>query len=192
VRVLRHAHNRGVGGALKTGYRAAFAAGADAVVVMGGDAQMHPNDLPALLEPVLSGTADYSKGDRLSHPEARARMPLTRFIGNHALSLLTRWCTGLSVRDSQCGYTVLSRQAGARVALDALWEGYGYPNDLIAALAREGLAVRDVVVRPIYADESSGIRLRHALLVIPFLLLRALARRLTWPLIRTDRLENAP
>src|SRR5688500_3324543 len=93
VRALRHASNRGVGGALKTGYRAAFSAGADAVAVMAGDNQMHAEDLPALLAPVLSGEADYAKGDRLSHAD-RGRMPVARFIGNHVLSALTRWCTG--------------------------------------------------------------------------------------------------
>jgi glycosyltransferase involved in cell wall biosynthesis len=180
VRVLRHDHNRGVGGALKTGYGAAFAAGADAVVVMAGDAQMHADDLPALLAPVLSGEADYAKGDRLSHAEARSRMPITRLIGNHVLSLLTRLCTGVRTHDSQCGYTVLGRKAASRLELDALWDGYGYPNDLIAELGRKSLVVRDVVVRPVYADEVSGIGLRHALIVIPFLLARALARRFAW------------
>jgi len=190
VRVLRHPLNRGVGGAIKTGYQAAFAAGADAVAVMAGDAQMHADDLPELLAPVLAGEADYAKGDRLSHAQVRARMPSSRFIGNHVLSLLTRWCTGARVRDSQCGYTVLGRTAAARIELDALWEGYGYPNDLIALLARKGLVVVDVVVRPVYADEISGIGLRHALVVIPFLLLRALARRAVWLQPREGRLEN--
>ena len=195
VRVVRHQLNRGVGGALKTGYRAAFNAGADAVAVMAGDNQMHADDLPALLAPVISGEADYTKGDRLSHADVRGRMPLTRFVGNHVLSLLTRWCTGVRVRDSQCGYTVLGRKAALSLALDTLWEGYGYPNDLIAALARSGFVVRDVVVRPVYADEISGIGLRHALVVIPFLLLRALARRFTWLGVRDGereegRLEN--
>lgn len=193
VRVLSHAQNRGVGGALKTGYRAAFSAGADAVAVMAGDNQMHADDLPALLAPVLAGEADYAKGDRLSHV-ARGRMPLTRYVGNHVLSAMTRVCTGVRVRDSQCGYTVLGRRAAQRVSLDGLWEGYGYPNDLIAALARSGCVVRDVVVQPIYADEISGIGLRHALVVIPFLLLRALARRVTWLGLRGEaregRLEN--
>src|SRR5262245_32035089 len=85
VRVLSHSRNRGVGGALKTGYRAAFSAGADAVAVMAGDNQMHPGDLPALLAPVLAGEADYTKGDRLSHAD-RGRMPVMRFLGNHVLS----------------------------------------------------------------------------------------------------------
>jgi hypothetical protein len=41
--------------------------------------------------------------------------------------------------------------------------------------------VRDVVVRPVYADERSGIGLRHALFVVPFVLLRALSRRVLAP-----------
>jgi glycosyltransferase involved in cell wall biosynthesis len=177
VQVLRHPNNRGVGAALKTGYARAFEAGADVVAVMAGDGQMDPDDLPALLQPVLSGAADYAKGDRLSHPDVRARMPLPRFVGNHLLSALTRVCVGARVRDSQCGYTALGRRALARVRMHELWNGYGYPNDLLGLLCAGGAPVRDIVVRPIYGSERSGIGLRHALLVIPFLLARAWLRR---------------
>lgn len=177
VEVVRHVRNRGVGAALGTGYGFALAAGMDAVAVMAGDAQMHPDDLLALLAPVLNGEVDYAKGDRLSHPEVRARMPWTRLLGNCALSVLTRAAIGLSVRDSQCGYTVLGRRALERLPLYALWRGYGYPNDMLGWLHAAGATIRDVTVRPVYADERSGIGLRHALLVIPFVLLRVTLRR---------------
>jgi glycosyltransferase involved in cell wall biosynthesis len=179
VIIERHGDNRGVGAAIVTGYTCAFAVGADIATVMAGDAQMDPRDLGALLTPLLRDEADYVKGDRLSHPSAWTAMPLTRWIGNHALSLLTRWVTGLSVRDSQCGYTALSRAGMARLSQVSLWPRYGYPNDLLGHLAEQGARVRDVVVRPVYADERSGIGLRHALLVIPFVLGRVLWRRVT-------------
>jgi dolichol-phosphate mannosyltransferase len=178
VEVVRHEVNGGVGRAIVTGYRTAFARGADACVVMAGDAQMDPRDLEALLAPVLRGQADYAKGDRLSHPGVMSRMPLTRWLGNLVLSLLTRVCTGLSVRDSQCGYTVISRRAAEALPLEALWPRYGYPNDLLGLLSQRGLVVRDVVVRPLYADEQSGVGLRHALFVVPYVLMRVLWRRL--------------
>ena len=177
VVVIAHEMNRGVGAAIATGYREAFLAGADIAVVMAGDAQMDPADLPALLAPVVDGDADYTKGDRLSYPRARAEMPLARFLGNHVLSALTRLATGLSVRDSQCGYTALSRHADARLCVAALWPRYGYPNDLLGRAAAAGLRVRDVTVRPVYADEASGIGLRHALFVIPWVLARVVGRR---------------
>jgi glycosyltransferase involved in cell wall biosynthesis len=176
VRVIRHEENRGVGAALVSGYAAAFAAGADAVAVMAGDGQMDPRDLPALLSPVLSGQADYAKGDRLADPELRARMPLLRRLGNRGLSLLTRWCLGASLSDSQCGYTVLSRRAHERARLEALWPGYGYPNDMLGRVLSAGLRVVDIPVRAIYGTEVSGVGLRHALFVVPFVILRAALR----------------
>ncbi|MEY4580424.1 MAG: hypothetical protein RL701_5127 [Pseudomonadota bacterium] len=176
--VLRHAHNAGVGKALGTGYQRALAEGADVVVVMAGDGQMHPDDLAALLAPVVAGHADYAKGNRLAHPEVLRRMPLTRLVGNEVLSRLTRVATGLYVHDSQCGYTALHRRVAERLAWNELWPGYGYPNDLLGMLQRLNARVCDVVVRPVYADEESGIRLRHALFVIPYVLLRVLFRRL--------------
>ena len=186
VEVLRHAQNRGVGAAIVTGYRHAFARGAEVCAVMAGDGQMDPSDLAHLLWPVLAGQAAYAKGDRLSFPGARAAMPPTRWLGNVLLGKLTALAAGVPIRDSQCGYTALSREAAARLPLDKLWSGYGYPNDLLGMLAERELKVWEVMVRPVYADEESGIRLWHALFVVPFVLARVLARRLAraWASLR--------
>jgi glycosyltransferase involved in cell wall biosynthesis len=178
VTLLRHAANRGVGQALSTGYARAFQDGADIVAVMAGDGQMHPDDLERLLAPLVEGAADYVKGDRLSHPDVFRRMPFTRLLGNHVLSLGTRVATGLAIRDSQCGYTALHRRAAERLPWRKLWHGYGYPNHLLGLLSQTGARVRDIVVRPVYADEESGIGWRHALLVIPFVLASVALRRM--------------
>lgn len=181
VVLRRHRVNRGVGAALRTGYRAAFELGADVAAVMAGDGQMHPDDLEAVVRPAALGEADYVKGDRLSHPESFDRMPTVRWVGNHALSALTRLATGLHVRDSQCGYTALHRRALERVDLDRLWPTYGYPNDMLSRIAVAGLRVRDVPVRPLYGDEQSGIRARHVAACFPIVLGMGLARRLLSP-----------
>jgi glycosyltransferase involved in cell wall biosynthesis len=182
IEVVRHDENRGVGAAIVTGYVTAFARGADVCAVMAGDGQMDPADLAKLLSPVISGEAAYAKGDRLSFPDARRAMPLTRWLGNLVLARLTGLAAGLPVRDSQCGYTALSRQAARQLPLHKLWSRYGYPNDLLGMLRERNLAVSEVVVRPVYADEESGIRLWHALFVVPFVLLRVLARRALYAL----------
>lgn len=176
VRVLRHRRNRGVGAAIRSGYAAAFDGGAEVVAVMAGDGQMHPEDLASLVLPVLRGEADYAKGDRLGHPEVALRMPTLRRWGNRVLSQLTRWATGLPVRDSQCGYTALGATAYRALPWEALWVGYGYPNDLLGWLSLGGARVRDVTVRPVYGDERSGIGFRHAVFVVPFVLLRVALR----------------
>ncbi|HEY6725915.1 MAG TPA: glycosyltransferase family 2 protein [Polyangiaceae bacterium] len=164
LRVLRHAENRGVGAAIVTGYQRARAEGAEVVAVMAGDNQMHPDDLEAVVTPVAEQRADYVKGNRFVHAQ-RTRMPRLRRLGGTALGSLTRLCTGLSVSDTQCGFTAISASAIERLPLAELWPRYGYPNDLLGMLAARGLSVVEVPVRPVYAGEYSGIRAWHLLTV---------------------------
>ncbi|HET7504374.1 MAG TPA: glycosyltransferase family 2 protein [Kofleriaceae bacterium] len=179
VEVIRHAANRGVGGAITTGYRRALALGADIAVVMAGDGQMDPHDLPALLAPIARGQADYVKGNRFLHPAIWTTMPASRIVGNLVLSAATRVTSGYRhVFDSQCGYTAIHRRALAALALDRLFPRYGYPNDLLSQLRVANMRVVDVPVRPIYGAEwSSGIHLGTALHPIPWVLLRSWGTR---------------
>jgi len=181
VEVLRHAANRGVGGAIATGYRRALDLGADVAAVMAGDGQMDPHDLPALLDPIADGAADYVKGNRFLHPAIWTAMPATRILGNAALSMATRVTSGYRhVFDSQCGYTAIHRRALAAIDLDKLFPRYGYPNDLLSRLRVADMRVVDVPVRPIYGPAwRSGIHLGTVLHPMPWVLLRSWATRLT-------------
>jgi glycosyltransferase involved in cell wall biosynthesis len=180
IELLRHSANRGVGSAIATGYRRVLALGADVAVVMAGDGQMDPDDLPALLRPIADGTADYVKGNRFLHPSIWTTMPATRIVGNVLLSAATRVTSGYHhVFDSQCGYTAIRRATLARIELDELFPRYGYPNDLLSRLAVSNARVVDVPVRPIYgAHWKSGIHLGTALHPIPWVLLRSWGNRL--------------
>jgi glycosyltransferase involved in cell wall biosynthesis len=176
VRVLRHPYNVGVGAAIVTGYHAALADHADAIAVMGGDAQMDPRDLSDVVTPIVAGRADYVKGNRFRSAERR-RMPLLRRCAGRLLSLVTRLASGLDVDDCQCGYTAVSRHALRSLPLDELWPGFGYPNDLLMLLARHGLRVDEVTVRPVYANEQSGVRFWHAALILWLISRRWLQQR---------------
>ena len=181
IETLTHPRNRGVGAAIATGYHRALALGADATAVMAGDGQMDPADLPRLLLPVVTGAADYAKGNRFAWPGYWRAMPVHRLIGNVGLSLLTRLSSGyLRINDSQCGYTVASRRALLAIDPDKMFARYGYPNDLLARLRVAGARVVDVPVRPIYgADWRSGIRVKSVILPILSILFRSFVRRVT-------------
>jgi glycosyltransferase involved in cell wall biosynthesis len=162
--VIRHASNRGVGAAIVTGYHHARGLGADVTAVMAGDGQMHPDDLEGLVTPVLRGEADYVKGNRLAHRAVHGTMPPARMLGTAVFAWLTRHAAGLpALSDSQCGFTAISRHALDALApdLDALWPRYGFPNDILGALARRRLRIGEVVVRPVYRGEASGLRPWH-------------------------------
>ena len=182
LEVVRHATNRGVGAAIATGYRRALARGADVAVVMAGDAQMDPVDMPALLDPVAAGRADYVKGNRFGHRAVWRVMPFWRLLGNIVLSFLTKVSSGCwRVFDSQCGYTAITSRAIARLDLDRLFPRYGYPNDVLARLRVSGCRVLDAPVRPVYGpDWRSGIRLRTVIYPIAYLLVRTFLWRVAW------------
>ncbi len=186
VEVLRHSENRGVGGAIATGYRRALELDVHVAVVMAGDGQMDPADLPALLDPIARGDADYVKGNRFKHPDVWTTMPPTRIVGNLLLSAATRVTSGYRhVFDSQCGYTAIHRRALANVDLDLLWSRYGYPNDLLSRLRIADVRVVDVPVRPIYGDHwKSGINLGTVLHPLPWVLLRSWGTRIAAQTLR--------
>jgi glycosyltransferase involved in cell wall biosynthesis len=179
VVVERHPRNRGVGAAIATGYRRALATTGgdrDAFAVMAGDGQMDPRDLPAVVTPVVRGEADYVKGDRFRWKGKASRMPPSRKLAGRVFSWATSRAIGVAISDSQCGYTAIARGACATIDLDALWPGYGYPNDLLSQIALRGLRIADVPVRPVYADEVSRLRGRHVP-VVAVLIARAWMRR---------------
>lgn len=158
--LIRHEVNQGVGGAIATGYKWCRDQKIDATAVMAGDAQMDPNDLPALLDPVVDGEVDYSKGNRLISGEAWEKIPRVRYLGNAMLSFLTKIASGYwNIADSQTGYTVANLEVLETIDLDGIYKRYGMPNDMLVKLNIYNFRVCDVEIKPIYGiGEKSGIK----------------------------------
>jgi glycosyltransferase involved in cell wall biosynthesis len=172
--------NQGVGGAIAEGYKWARDQEIDLTVVMAGDAQMDPGDLPALLDPVAEGKADYAKGNRLFYGEAWKMIPKIRYLGNSGLSLMTKIASGYwHVADSQTGYTVASLDVLKTLDLDGIFKRYGVPNDLLVKLNVYDFRVKDVYVKPVYnIGEKSGIRIGKVFITLPMLLSRLFLYRM--------------
>jgi glycosyltransferase involved in cell wall biosynthesis len=188
VEVLSHERRSGVGAATLTGYRKAMAEELDVVVVMNGDNQMDPEDLPTLVEPVARGELDYAKANRLATGQAWQLIPKTRFFGNAVLSMLTKIASGYwHVADSQSGYTVVSREMLERLDLDRVYTSYGFPNDMLVHLNVWNARVRDFPSRPIYGvGERSNMRYRHVVPRIAWLLVRGFFWRLWEKYVKRD------
>ena len=180
--------NQGVGGAIAAGYKWARDKEFDCAVVMAGDAQMNPDDLPALLEPIAVGAVDYSKGNRLVTGEAFKRIPKVRYFGNSALSMLTKIASGYwHVSDSQTGYTAINRRALKAIDWDSMYKRYGQPNDLLVSLNIANMRVCDVPVEPVYGvGEVSGINIRKAIFTIGWLLIKLFFKRMVQKYVIRD------
>jgi len=160
VLLVNHDENIGNGGSLITGYVKSKELNMDVVVVMDGDAQMDPEDLPAVIDPVIEGKADYTKGNRLFHEDVRSIMPGYRFVGNSALTLLTKFATGYwRLVDPQFSYTAISRDALLAIPIKKMIKGYGYNADILNMLNLVNKKVVDVDTRPVYGvGEKSNIK----------------------------------
>jgi glycosyltransferase involved in cell wall biosynthesis len=172
--LIEHDKNQGCGGALATGYIWARDNGFDVAVRMDGDGQMNPDDLTALLNPVVEGKADYSKGNRLFTGEAYKKIPKIRYFGNAFLSLLTKIASGYwNVADSQSGYTVINKHALHTIDWSLMYKRYGQPNDLLVRLNIYNFKVTDVPVEPVYnIGESSGIKIKKVVFTIFWMLMK--------------------
>jgi glycosyltransferase involved in cell wall biosynthesis len=174
VEVIAHERNQGVGAAIVTGYRRAIAIGVDVTCVMAADGQMDPDDLETLVRAIAVDETDYAKANRLFTGQAWQLIPRTRYLGNAALSFMTKIASGYwHVADSQSGYTAVNLETLKLLDLDRIYRRYGFPNDLLVHLNVFNRRVRDYPSRPIYGvGERSGIRLRHVVPKISWLLLK--------------------
>jgi glycosyltransferase involved in cell wall biosynthesis len=172
VEVVRHEKNLGVGGAIVTGYRRAIAEEVDVTCVMAADGQMDPDDLETLVRAIATDECDYAKANRLFTGQAWELIPRTRYLGNAALSFMTKIASGYwHVADSQSGYTAVNLETLKLLDLDRIYRRYGFPNDILVHLNVWNRRVRDYPSRPIYGvGERSGIRLRHVVPRISWLL----------------------
>jgi len=176
---LRHEVNMGAGKSVVDGYKMALKDKMDIAVVMDGDNQMDPSQMPRLLMPIIEDKADYTKGNRLITRKAREGMSTLRFIGNSLLSLLTKIGSGYwDLMDSQNGYAAASRKVLETIDLDSVYTYYGYLNDILIKLNAYGMRVTDVVIPARYGNEKSSINYRKYILKVSPMLFKGFIWRL--------------
>lgn len=179
--VLTLLENQGVGGAILSGHERALTGGADVSVVMAGDAQMDPDHLPALLDPIAAGDVQFTKANRFYGMGSFDGMPRHRVVGNVGLSFLTKAASGYwNLFDPQNGYTAIHRSALERLSLVRISRRYDFENDLLIHLNILRVRAQDVPVPAVYGEEVSGIRLHRVAPRLLNQLFRGFWRRIWW------------
>jgi len=188
VTVLNNPRNLGVGGAMKRGYARALADGAEIVVKLDADGQMDPRHIPRLIAPILAGSADYAKGNRLAparlmpsgtSPRALREMPFTRRLANIAFSALHKAATGYwRIGDPANGYTAIDARALDRIGIDALADCFFFETDMLYRLNLVDAVVTDVPLPARYPGGASTLSLRRIALRFAGLTANRCLRRL--------------
>lgn len=176
--LIRHDRNRGVGGAMITGFNKALELGAQVVVKVDGDGQMDTHNLPDLLLPLIQGQADYTKGNRFRDFAALRRMPLIRRVGNMGLGFLAKAATGYwNLFDPTNGFLAIRAETLAQLPFEQLDRGYYFEISMLANLYLLGAVVQDVPMPARYKGEVSSLAVHRVLFEFPGKLLGTILRR---------------
>lgn len=160
VQVLHHSQNQGVGGAVMTGYRAAIADGAHVIVKIDGDDQMDPSLIQLFVDPILTGEADYAKGNRFFDLEEIHQMPRLRLFGNAVLSLMAKLSTGYwDLFDPTNGYTAIHAGVANHLPFDRISRRYFFETDMLFRLNTLRAVVVDIPMDAKYGEEVSNLKI---------------------------------
>ena len=160
LKVHRHETNKGVGGAIMTGYGLALDDGMDIMVKVDGDGQMDPSLIPELVRPIVNLDADYVKGNRFYSLYDVHSMPPVRLFGNAVLSFMTKISSGYwRIFDPTNGFTAVSASAAKRLNFDNISERYFFETDMLINLGGIRAVVRDFPMQAVYADEESNLKI---------------------------------
>jgi glycosyltransferase involved in cell wall biosynthesis len=166
--VISHGRNRGLGEAFRTALERARNKGYRFMVVIDGDGQFNPADIPVLAEPVVSGTADLATASRFRNRDYTPEMPAVKKLGNRIVASIVSRLTGIEIRDATCGF-----RAYGPAALDWLssFGRFTYTQEVLIDLAGKGLRIAEVPLRVLGSRPSGKSRIsgnlwRYALLSV--------------------------
>jgi glycosyltransferase involved in cell wall biosynthesis len=160
--VLRHEPNQGKGVALNTGFQKARDLDAGAVVLLDGDGQHLPGEVPCVLGPVLAGEADIVVGSR--YLEGDCAVPRHRVWGHRAFNLLTHWTSGVPVSDSQSGFRAFSPRAIDAVAFAS--NGFSVESEMQFLAREHDLRLVEVPITADYQEKPKRSVVQHGLRVL--------------------------
>lgn len=146
--VRRHELRRGVAQTFREAVQLALERRVDALVMIDGDGQFAPADIPRLLTPISRGDADFVAADRFSGVRQRPPdMPPTKYLGNRMMNALIRWITGLSATDVSSGFRAYSREALLHLNIHS---SFTYTQEVFLDLATKRLRVQQIPVQVRY------------------------------------------
>lgn len=161
VEVVQRDRNLGYGGTQKAGFRQAIDDGMDAIAVLHGDGQYPPELIPDLLSPITGDGAAAAFGSRMINSGAARSggMPLTRRLGNRALSRVQNWLTRASLTEWHSGFRAYSTEALRQVDLDTLPDDFSFDTAITLRLLDRRSTLVEIPIPTRYGDEVSRIPL---------------------------------
>ena len=158
VDFIFHDFNKGIGGAMKSGYSYALKFEPEIIIKIDSDGQMDPYLIPKLIEPIIKGSFELTKGNRFANPKSIRKMPLIRLIGNIGLGFITKLSTGYwELFDPTNGFIALRSEVLNEISLEKVDNGYFFETDLLFRCSLSNILISEIAMEAVYASEKSSL-----------------------------------
>lgn len=179
ITVLYNPKNQGYGGNQKIGYHYAIDHAFDAVVLLHGDGQYAPEHLPAMIAPLLDGTADVVLGSRmLNRSDAlRGKMPFYKWVGNQILTFCQNKLLGSNLAEFHTGYRAFRVSALASIPFQRNSDYFDFDTDILIQLMDTRKRFKEIPVPTFYGEEISRVNgMKYAALIVKTTILSRVMR----------------
>jgi glycosyltransferase involved in cell wall biosynthesis len=149
--VIQHQQNRGYGASIQTILADAKKKEFDILVLLDGDFQHNPDEIPQLIKPISEGF-DLVIGSR---EEQGVNIPHYRRIGQRVISYFSRILSGKKLYDSESGFRVFSRKAIATLELSE--NGMAASAETIAEAVEKRLKITERPISIRYTEDGSTL-----------------------------------
>ncbi len=160
--VIRHEKNNGYGGNQKWGYNYAINKGYDIVVMLHGDVQYSPGEIPMLLVPLEEGKADMVFGSRIAGDPLGGGMPLYKFIGNKFLTGVENFVLRKNLSEYHSGFRLYSVNALKKVPFNLCSNDFHFDSEIMIQLIMKKQRIAEIPISTHYGNEKCYVR------VIPY------------------------
>ena len=147
ARVLRHSQNSGKGQAIRSGLTELLNTGFEAVILLDGDLQHLPEEIPLFIAKFRQSDAALIIGDRSG--ELR-HMPLIRKLTNQLMSSLIGFLCNQRIPDSQCGFRLIRTDAATTILNDCHTTNYDFETEMLVVISRAGHRIESVPITTVY------------------------------------------
>ena len=154
LNIYRTPYNQGYGGNQILGYRHAIEVGHDIVILLHGDGQYAPEEMPRILAPYADG-ADAVFGSRFLNKGGALKggMPKYKFVGNRILTGIQNLLLGSRLSEMHSGYRSYRMDAMQRLPFHCNSKGFDFDADIIIQFVESGRQIVEVPIPTFYGDE---------------------------------------
>lgn len=150
--IIRHSQNSGKGAAIKTGMRDLTERGFEYILLLDGDGQHLPEEIPRFIEEANRSQSRCIIGSRMSTTET---MPFVRKWTNRYMSWRISRVCDQKIPDSQCGFRLIHRDLVPFLYCES--EAFDYETEVLFVASQNGFQISAVPVSTIYGEEKSKI-----------------------------------